>query len=1151
MSIQDAITADNPKNQEPIPGYRLLMRIGRGGYGEVWKTLAPGGVPKAIKLIYGDDSSRMATELNALNRIKDVRHPFLLSIERIEQHEDLLAIVTELGDKNLQQHFQDCRATGLPGVPQNDLLLMLRDVADVLDYIYQEYALQHLDIKPANLLLFGRRLKVADFGMVKNIYERSASLVQGLTPTYAAPEIFERQPTRSSDQYSLAILYHEMLTGVLPFNGITAARLATQHLRETPDLSQLPTAQQPIIARALSKDPQQRFSSCMELVEELTAAARRSPVGTAVTSKEQPIGRDAPVKSPVASTVASLSSATVQPQAAASGDRTVMPAAQDHKLRPTIVIGIGGSAGKALQRLRLRIADRLGGVGALRAFKMLFLDVDHDAMNEINHDQQTWSELETVPTPLRSSAEYREQGHLHRRWLSRRWLFNVPRNLRTDGFRPLGRLALLSNVTRVLASLRSAIQQVTSACPGSPPRILLVASISGGTGSGMLLDLAYAARNELRNAGFPEAPVDGVLLHSTPAGTGRDKAVLNAIAALGELDHYSAPGNFYPGEPLLQIPPFHGNNQTFTSTQFLHLGRDLEGAGWLRAMDNVAEHLYCRLLTNLDLALMRPQSPLRGKRPTVDLVQVHQIGGYFGSFVDDLTRQLCVDMIDGWCGSEVQPDSEEHKSTSAGTLLLNALERSQNAKHQQLTTDAKAKSLACGIDPEQFLKHAREMLQQELTMSQRDFLQALFSEALKSVDEDAPDHEVARMAIALQDRAIGLDFGERPAESPRNSLYDLLNSRLASQAMPIAARFIGWVCDLVDQPQGGVDAALHAAEAGRNRIRDLIMTLGKEIQDGQTQQTHSRILLTSPPGPDSAAKSSRGWLFRRSNSRAAVAERLIEHGLCTFNDLLDVLVQCQIRAVEAIVTVVIDQLLIMWQELKQLGKRINLASDAANSDSGLPTIYEQSMRRSLLEHRSRLVEELRARIEQEVLTGPRKLQRYLQQRCSYDQAIGEPLRHHARQVVLRSINQLLCSMLKHHSQGLGDQDLKIDATLEEILRQPWMMDGGDDERAVLVVPNETSESTFRNRMSPNLLRMSIVPAPTNNVTVCRERRQTTIQEVIQSITQGQKAMVTVAANLFTRIDVEWTSSVGIDQPAVESEPPLTTWTEVAQTVQLS
>ncbi|OYW17402.1 MAG: hypothetical protein B7Z55_12600, partial [Planctomycetales bacterium 12-60-4] len=594
MSIEDALTGNYAGPDEPIPGYRLIERIGRGGYGEVWKTLAPGGVSKAIKLISGDDPSRSATELRALNRVKDVRHPFLLSIERIEQRAGLLAIVTELGDKNLQQHFQACQAKGLPGIPQKELLGMLRDVADVLDHIYQEHALQHLDIKPANLLLFGRRLKVADFGLVKNIYERSTSLVHGLTPTYAAPEIFEGQPTRASDQYSLAVLYQEMLTGSLPFDGTTAARLAAQHIRETPDLGSLPAPQRPIIARALSKDPQQRFSSCTELIEELAAAARQptspEPASTPngafandILSKSQPRTSNPPPTRPDSGGRSQNPTESVE-----SGvtQRRTGDAARAREHDPTIVVGIGGTAAKVLQRLRLRIADRFGSVEALPAFKMLLVDIDPETLNEVNRDQSAWSELETVPTPLRSSAEYREQGHLHRRWLSRRWLFNVPRNLRTEGLRPLGSSA------RKVASAGPAVQR--------PPRVVFVTSISGGTGSGMVLDLAYAARTELRNAGFSDAAVDGILLHSTPVGAGRDKAILNAVATLRELQHYSTPGSYYPGEPLLQIPPFHGNNRTFASAQLIHLGDDLDTSGWLRAVDNAAEHAYCRVLTPWD-----------------------------------------------------------------------------------------------------------------------------------------------------------------------------------------------------------------------------------------------------------------------------------------------------------------------------------------------------------------------------------------------------------------------------------------------------------------------------------------------------------------------------------------------------------------------
>src|SRR5947209_8130493 len=198
------------QNAEPLPGYRLIEPLGNGGFGEVWKCEAPGGLFKAIKFVYGNLNSldaegvRAEQELHALQRVKEVRHPFVLSMERIEIVGGELAIVMELADKSLHDLFVEHHAAGLVGIPRDSLLRYIRDAAEALDHMIEKHGLLHLDIKPRNLFLISDRVKVADFGLVKHLERSSASgVLGGVTPLYAPPETLSNKITPFSDQYSL------------------------------------------------------------------------------------------------------------------------------------------------------------------------------------------------------------------------------------------------------------------------------------------------------------------------------------------------------------------------------------------------------------------------------------------------------------------------------------------------------------------------------------------------------------------------------------------------------------------------------------------------------------------------------------------------------------------------------------------------------------------------------------------------------------------------------------------------------------------------------------------------------------------------------------------------------------------------------------
>ncbi len=215
--------------------------------------------------------------------MKTIRHPFLLSIERVEIIDQDLVIVMELADKSLQDLLEEYRKSGQSGLPRRDLLAYLRETAEVLDLMNQVHGLKHLDIKPRNLFIVGKHIKVADFGLVNSLAELygtgSMEKLAAITPLYAAPETFQGQVTLFSDQYSLAVSYFELLTGELPIKAKNVRQLALLHATASPNLTRLPESDREAVGRALAKEPRERFPSCTAFIEALEAAVP-SPSGS-------------------------------------------------------------------------------------------------------------------------------------------------------------------------------------------------------------------------------------------------------------------------------------------------------------------------------------------------------------------------------------------------------------------------------------------------------------------------------------------------------------------------------------------------------------------------------------------------------------------------------------------------------------------------------------------------------------------------------------------------------------------------------------------------------------------------------------------------------------------------------------------------------
>lgn len=277
-SSNDVLASLQP-GYEPLEGYKLVERLGEGGFGQVWKATDAQDFSVAIKFV--DLTGRLGEkELRSLDVIRDVRHPHLLTVFGTRRIDDVLVIAMELADRTLQARFDEARKEGYDGIPREELLVYMSEAAKGIDYLNAPGSsgrprIQHRDIKPANLLLSGNSVKIADFGLAQALtYNVTEST--GSTPAFAAPEFFEGDTTSRSDQYSLAATYCYLRSGRLPFEG-DVAELMQAHRSREPDLSMLPAAERLAVARALAKKSKDRWPSCSDFVDALKATGSEPP----------------------------------------------------------------------------------------------------------------------------------------------------------------------------------------------------------------------------------------------------------------------------------------------------------------------------------------------------------------------------------------------------------------------------------------------------------------------------------------------------------------------------------------------------------------------------------------------------------------------------------------------------------------------------------------------------------------------------------------------------------------------------------------------------------------------------------------------------------------------------------------------------------
>ncbi len=258
--------------ERPLDGFTIKRGIGRGGFGEVYFALSDGGKEVALKLIRGEG----LMELRGVAQCLNLKHPNLVGLYdlKTDGQGDHWVVMEYVAGEPL--HLVLSRHPD--GVPRELAREWFLGITRAIGYLH-DHGIVHRDLKPANVFLENGMIKVGDYGLSKSMSttQHTAQTQSVGTVHYMAPEISTGNYNKQIDIYAAGVILYELLSGRVPFEGESSGEILMKHLTQPPDLTKVPTEYVPILAKALAKNPAQRFASMAEM-------------GRAVEALGQPVG---------------------------------------------------------------------------------------------------------------------------------------------------------------------------------------------------------------------------------------------------------------------------------------------------------------------------------------------------------------------------------------------------------------------------------------------------------------------------------------------------------------------------------------------------------------------------------------------------------------------------------------------------------------------------------------------------------------------------------------------------------------------------------------------------------------------------------------------------------------------------------------------